>query len=99
MTFIEPKRSHNSRLWSFASFMAGAILVSSLASCVWLYAGTVNINHDISAANKKITALRSENAGLQNELFKMTDSSTLKAFAADKGLTRDDSPQWVFASL
>ena len=96
---IFSKRSSDSRLWSLAYFTAGILLVSGLASCVWLYTGMVNIDHDTSLANKKITALHSENAALQNELFKMTDSSSLKALAADKGLTRDDSPQWVFASL
>jgi cell division protein FtsL len=99
MTIVKPNKKRKEAVWMWIFASLGIALVFSIISCGYVYAKTVVLRHDIASLEEVIDDEKTENAELNNEIFRMTDPQMLEAIAEEKGLVEDNDPQWVFASL
>ena len=99
MTIVKPNYHIQESKWRWTLIFSSTTLVALIIFCGCIYARTVEIKHDISSVKKTVASEKEENIELKNTLFKMTDPQTLETLAEEKGLIKDDNPQWVFASL
>lgn len=95
MTVIRPnKKNKTLRL----AIRLGLVSIMFLIFNVYVYSGTVDIKHEISEVSKNIEQMRADNADLKNEFYSITDQENLDLLAKERGLIKDKSPKWVFAS-
>ncbi len=92
MTIIEPnktKYSYNSSplLLSFA--LVGLVLLN-----IYIYNENVGLKHSISDNSKNLQVLQLANADFKNQLYKITDLSSLNGIVKTNGLVKETKPKY-----
>ncbi len=95
MTVIQPNKY---REFIKLAVIMGLLSVFLIVYGVFTYLQTVSLRHDLEISQSNLDKLRVENAELKNKYFALVDSGSLTALAVQKGLVKDQNPQWVSAS-
>jgi len=92
MTIIEPNKarySYNSSplLLSFA--LIGLVLLN-----IYIYNENVGLKHSISDGSKNLQNLQVANAEFKNQLYKITDVSSLNILVKNNNLVKETKPKY-----
>ena len=74
--------------------LLGSVILSGML-LVFLYNRTVNLQHAVSSAEKDIKTMQTESAELQDRIYAVFASAHVEAFAAEHGLVKDKTPQYL----
>lgn len=90
------------------TFSKGTVLLIALVAVtallsIYLYNGVVDVRHGLDRAESSLRELSAANAELKNQLYGILDSRSLQDAAAELGLVKDNTPEyletsWAFAS-
>ena len=92
MTIIQPHKHQNTIYFLVAIF--GVLLIGGLLY-ISLYNGLVDARHELSALQKSMVELETQNADLKNELFRMIDPGHLESYAVAAGLVMERHPAYL----
>ncbi len=96
MTLIQPRKSATI-LNRVIIALIGGIILSAIAF-IFLYNQTVSFAHAALQANQTTQAVQAENASLKDKVFSLLDPSSVRVFAAEKGLIADPNPKYLSIS-
>ena len=92
MTIICPQKSAHIKYFLFALFtillMGGGLYIVGNSSLV-------EQKHELEALKRDLITLKTANADLKNEYFRLIDPATLEAAATGSGLTLEKRPQYL----
>ncbi|MEK7547119.1 MAG: hypothetical protein AAB536_03005 [Patescibacteria group bacterium] len=92
MTFFQPEQK------SLINYVIGALVgVSLLASVLVIssYNRSVNLEHEILAAELDIRKLQTEKSQLQDKIFALLDEVNLQKFSNNRNLIEEKNPQYL----
>lgn len=93
MTIIEPNR-HAFR-FSLPLVSVVLLVLGGAAASVLLYTKTVDLRHEVAAAEDDLGELRAANTEYRSDLFAALDAERLSAVALELGFVRESSPRYI----
>lgn len=93
MTLIQPEPSL-ARM-TYALWALGVALAIVASSLIAMYAGVVDLRHDMAAAREDIQALETESASLRDNMYALLEPASQDALVAARGLVADRSPRYI----
>ena len=95
MTFFQPEQK------SFMNYIIGGLVAMSLVASffvIFSYNRSVNLEHEISAAELSVRQLQTDKAQLQDRMFVLLSDVNLKKFSSDRNLIEEKNPQYMKTS-
>ena len=96
MTIIEPNKNRqrvNTLFWGSIGLLVAVALWS-----ISVYNQTVNLNHDLRAAESREGELQTANAELKNKRYALSGTKQLLSVAVENGLVKVTHPDYLEAS-
>lgn len=93
MTIIEPNKAK----YSYNPAILTMLLLLVILGCshIYFYNESVGLKHLISEESKNLQELRVVNAELKNQLYKITDLSSLDSVVESRNLIKDKKPEYL----
>ncbi len=92
MTIICPQKKSELKYFLIALF---AIVLVGGAFYIIGNSSLVEKSHELEALKKQIISLKTDNADLKNEYYRLTDPARLETAANNSGLTLEKRPQYL----
>ncbi len=92
MTIICPQKKAELKYFLIALF---AVVLVGGALYITGNSALVEKKHELEAFKKQLIELKTANADLKNEYYRLTDPARLQAVATNSGLTLERTPQYL----
>lgn len=92
MTFFIPEQKSFLN-YIIATFIAVVLLAS--ISVIWAYNRSVNLEHEISAAELSIRKIETDKAQLQDKISTLLSDAALKKLSTGRNLVEEKNPRYV----
>ena len=92
MTIICPQKKKDIRYFLIALF---AVLLAGGSFYLVETGSLVEKRHELDALKGQLVALKTSNADLKNEYYRLLDPAKLEAVASNSGLTLEKRPQYL----
>ena len=94
MTIIRPNKNQK-KFYNIILFSLGLLVIALILSGIGIYGIVVGLRHDINLMQKNIQETELTSVKLQNQVYSITNISNLEKKAAENGLVKEPSPEYL----
>lgn len=94
MTIIRPN-DNQKKIYNLLLGFLGLTLIALMCVGIFIYGTIVDLRHDMGLMQKDIQYTELTSAKLQNQVYGITDIANLEKKAAELGLVKEPSPQYL----
>lgn len=93
MTIIEPKK--NKLKFNYTGILLIGLVLFGVMLTISVHNRNVSVAHDLGEALRRLDSLRVANVGLKNQMYALLDFENADKLAAQLGLIKEKSPDYL----